>query len=114
MSVVGFSDEPGFRWWGPGLTTISVPNAEITTACGLWLIHQMKQGASAGAASPYGSVTPGKLVVRAARAASALIRSIDAHVTESPRARDNVRASDPLQSPISSSSIYDKIAANDT
>ncbi|MCK1279621.1 MULTISPECIES: LacI family DNA-binding transcriptional regulator [unclassified Bradyrhizobium] len=64
LSVVGFSDEPGFRWWGPGLTTISVPNAEITTACGLWLIHQMKQGASAGAASPYGSVTPGKLVVR--------------------------------------------------
>lgn len=63
LSLVGFSDEPGFRWWGPGLTTISVPNAEITTSCGLWLIHQMKHG-DGKAAGPYGSVTAGKLVVR--------------------------------------------------
>lgn len=62
LSVVGFSDEPGFRWWGPGLTTIAVPNAEITTSCGLWLIHQMKQGSIS--TTPYGSVTPGKLIIR--------------------------------------------------
>lgn len=67
LSVVGFSDEPGFRWWGPGLTTIAVPNAEITTSCGLWLIHQMKEGASASAA-PYGSVTRGSLIVRGSTA----------------------------------------------
>lgn len=67
LSVVGFSDEPGFRWWRPGLTTISVPNAEITTSCGLWLIHQMKQ-ATESASAPYGSVTPGKLVKRGSTA----------------------------------------------
>ena len=63
LSVVGFSDEPGFRWWGPGLTTISVPNAEITTSCGLWLIHQMKQK-NTGSDSRYSSTSPGKLVIR--------------------------------------------------
>lgn len=67
LSVVGFSDEPGFRWWGPGLTTIAVPNAEITTSCGLWLIHRMKQGGTASG-GPYGSVTPGKLIVRGSTA----------------------------------------------
>lgn len=63
FSVVGFGDEPGFRWWQPGLTTISVPNSEIATACGLWLLHQMKKG-SAASSAPFGSVTPGELVVR--------------------------------------------------
>ncbi len=63
LSVVGFSDEPGFRWWGAGLSTIAVPNAEITTSCGLWLIHQMKRKVAV-ADSHYGTTTQGKLIVR--------------------------------------------------
>ena len=62
LSVVGFGDEVGFRWWGPGLTTISLPVSELATACGLWFVHQIKQK-SVGAA-PYSSVSPPTLIVR--------------------------------------------------
>jgi LacI family transcriptional regulator, repressor for deo operon, udp, cdd, tsx, nupC, and nupG len=62
LSVVGFGDEVGFRWWGPGLTTISLPVSELATACGLWFVHQIKQK-SIGAA-PYSSVSPPTLIVR--------------------------------------------------
>jgi DNA-binding LacI/PurR family transcriptional regulator len=62
LSVVGFGDEIGFRWWGPGLTTVSLPVSELATACGLWFVHQMKQkSASTG---PYSSVSPPTLIVR--------------------------------------------------
>ncbi|HSW04482.1 LacI family DNA-binding transcriptional regulator [Aquabacterium sp.] len=43
LSVVGFGDEPGFRWWGSGLTTIGLPVSELATACGLWFLHQLRQ-----------------------------------------------------------------------
>ncbi|NDZ15690.1 LacI family transcriptional regulator [Variovorax sp. WS11] len=62
LSVVGFGDELGFRWWGPGLTTISLPVSELATACGLWFIHQLKQKSANPA--PYSSVSPPTLVVR--------------------------------------------------
>jgi len=64
LSVVGFGDEPGFRWWSPGLTTITVPNEQIATSCGLWLLHKMKKGKKSTAES-FGSTTPGQLVIRA-------------------------------------------------
>lgn len=62
LSVVGFGDEPGYHWWGPGLTTVTLPVSELATACGLWFVHQIKQN-SLGKA-PYNSISPPTLVVR--------------------------------------------------
>ncbi|RYF57268.1 MAG: LacI family transcriptional regulator [Comamonadaceae bacterium] len=62
MSIVGFGDEPGFRWWGPGLTTMALPVSELATACGLWFVHQLTQ--KPAQTGPYSSVSPAKLVVR--------------------------------------------------
>jgi DNA-binding LacI/PurR family transcriptional regulator len=69
LSVVGFGDEPGFSWWGPGLTTVSLPMHEIATACGVWLLHRLTTGNADGAqAAPYTSVSPGVLVERGSTA----------------------------------------------
>lgn len=62
LSVVGFSDEMAFRWWGPGLTTVALPVSELATACGLWFVHRIKQKTANTA--PYSSVSPPTLVVR--------------------------------------------------
>jgi LacI family transcriptional regulator len=62
LSVVGFGDEMAFRWWGPGLTTVSLPVSELATACGLWFVHQLKHGSTNGV--PYSSVSPPQLIVR--------------------------------------------------
>jgi DNA-binding LacI/PurR family transcriptional regulator len=62
LSVVGFGDELGFRWWGPGLTAVSLPVSELATACGLWFIHQLKQKSANTA--PYSSMSPPTLIVR--------------------------------------------------
>ena len=62
LSVVGFGDERGYRWWGPGLTAIGLPVAELATACGLWFLHQLKQGQAAWPA--YSALSPATLVVR--------------------------------------------------
>jgi DNA-binding LacI/PurR family transcriptional regulator len=43
LSIVGFGDEAGFRWWRGGLTTISLPVSEMATSCGLWFLHQLRQ-----------------------------------------------------------------------
>lgn len=69
LSVVGFGDEVGFSWWGPGLTTISLPMREIATACGVWLLHQLAANGAGGAQpAPYTSVSPGTLVERGSTA----------------------------------------------
>lgn len=62
LSVIGFGDERGYRWWGPGLTTIGLPVSELATACGLWFVHQLKQKLAAW--PPYSSVSPATLIVR--------------------------------------------------
>jgi len=67
LSIVGFGDEAGFRWWRQGLTTISLPVSELATACGLWFLHQLRQRP---AAMPrYRSVSSPTLVVRGSTAA---------------------------------------------
>lgn len=66
LSVVGFGDERGYKWWGPGLTTIGLPVSELATACGLWFVHQYKQKADVWPA--YGSVSPASLIMRASTA----------------------------------------------
>lgn len=43
LSVVGFGDEAGFRWWKGGLTTINLPVSDMATSCGLWFLHQLRQ-----------------------------------------------------------------------
>ena len=43
LSIVGFGDESAFRWWGAGLTSISLPVSELATSCGLWFLHQLRQ-----------------------------------------------------------------------
>ena len=62
LSVVGFGDEVGFSWWGPGLTTIGLPVHDLATACGLWFVHQIRQGESARA--PYSSIATSTLIMR--------------------------------------------------
>lgn len=62
LSVVGFGDEPGFRWWGPGLTTLAMPVSELATTCGLWFQHQLKSHAAER--GPYTSVSLAELIVR--------------------------------------------------
>jgi len=63
LSIVGFGDERGYKWWGPGLTTIGLPVSELATACGLWFVHQYKQKAAVWPA--YSSVSPAALIMRA-------------------------------------------------
>lgn len=41
MSVVGFGDEPGYAWWGPGLTTVSLPVTALATACADWVVRRL-------------------------------------------------------------------------
>ncbi|KAA0996095.1 LacI family transcriptional regulator [Paraburkholderia panacisoli] len=62
LSVVGFGDEMGFRWWGPGLTTVGLPVSDLATACGLWFVHHIKQHSFTSA--PYTSISPATLIVR--------------------------------------------------
>jgi DNA-binding LacI/PurR family transcriptional regulator len=62
LSIVGFGDEAGFRWWGAGLTSISLPVSELATSCGLWFLHQLRQRPAA--MPSYRSASSPTLVVR--------------------------------------------------
>ncbi|MBE4739073.1 LacI family DNA-binding transcriptional regulator [Streptomyces caniscabiei] len=66
LSVVGFGDEPGFSWWGRGLTTTGLPIEEMATGCALWLLRRLKT--EPGNDGPYASVSPGSLIVRGSTA----------------------------------------------
>lgn len=66
LSLVGFGDEPGFAWWGPGLTTMSLPVHEVATACSKWLVQRLRDG---GPSEPFSSSTAGHLKVRGSTAA---------------------------------------------
>lgn len=66
LSVVGFGDDPGFSWWGPGLTTIGLPIQEMATSCALWLLRRLKNEPEND--GPYTSVSPGSLVLRGSTA----------------------------------------------
>ena len=66
VSVVGFGDEAGWSWWGPGLTTISLPVQQLATACALWLLDRL--GNPAPEPAPFASTSPGALTVRGSTA----------------------------------------------
>jgi LacI family transcriptional regulator len=65
LSVVGFGDELGFRWWGPGLTTVGLPVFELATACGLWFVHKMRHSTGE---TPYRSISQASLIIRGSTA----------------------------------------------
>lgn len=66
LSVVGFGDQSGFSWWGPGLTTISLPIGDVATSCGLWFIRRLNNPPIGN--DPYESVSAGWLVRRGSTA----------------------------------------------
>jgi LacI family transcriptional regulator len=66
LSVVGFGDELGYRWWGRGLTTVRLPVSELATACGLWFVHQLQDKDRIN--GPYTSISPPDLIVRGSSA----------------------------------------------
>jgi DNA-binding LacI/PurR family transcriptional regulator len=66
LSVVGFGDQPGFSWWGPGLTTIGLPIQEMATGCALWLMRRLTTTPRNDGA--YTSVSPGSLITRGSTA----------------------------------------------
>jgi LacI family transcriptional regulator len=67
LSIVGFGDEAGFRWWRGGLTTISLPVSEMATSCGLWFLHQLRQ--KAASMPRYRSISAPSLLMRGSTAA---------------------------------------------
>lgn len=67
LSIVGFGDEIGFSWWGPGLTTIAPPADELAAACGMWLLRRLRTPGIAD--RPYSSVSSASLTVRGSTAA---------------------------------------------
>lgn len=69
ISIVGFGDEPGFSWWGPGLTTVALPIHELATACGMWLLHRLGSTGNGERSTPFASASPGSLVLRGSTAA---------------------------------------------
>lgn len=66
LSVVGFGDEPGFSWWGPGLTTMVLPVAEMATDCARWLIKRLAD--KSADQTPHSAVLPGSLILRGSTA----------------------------------------------
>ncbi|WP_433622162.1 LacI family DNA-binding transcriptional regulator [Nocardia sp. CA-120079] len=64
VSVVGFGDEAGWSWWGPGLTTIALPIRQLARTCALWLLDRLANPAAATALAPFSSISPGVLTVR--------------------------------------------------
>ena len=72
LSIIGFGDETGFSWWGPGLTTIHLPIKEIAASCGLWFVRRLSS--QPGDDGAYASVSPGTLIVRGSTAPPARVR----------------------------------------
>lgn len=68
LSVIGFGDQIAFGWWGPGLTTISLPIDDVAASCGLWFVRRLNNPPEAGAGKPYESVSLGSLVLRGSTA----------------------------------------------
>jgi LacI family transcriptional regulator len=67
LSVVGFGDELGYSWWGAGLTSVRLPVSELATNCGLWFLHQLRDGKNAS--PPYSSISQPELLIRGSTAA---------------------------------------------
>jgi LacI family transcriptional regulator len=67
LSVVGFGDEPGWSWWGPGLTTMALPVHRLASAAALRLLHRLTTFDDP-AGQPPDRIWPCPLVVRGSTA----------------------------------------------
>jgi DNA-binding LacI/PurR family transcriptional regulator len=67
VSVVGFGDEPGFSWWGPGLTTMGLPVSEMAAGCARSLLHRLATKSPDAADAPSAAL-PGTLIPRGSTA----------------------------------------------
>lgn len=67
LSVVGFGDEAGWSWWGPGLTTTALPLDRLAGAAALWLLHRLANPDDPDA-EPARRVWPCSLTVRGSTA----------------------------------------------
>ena len=68
LSVIGFGDQSAFGWWGPGLTTISLPISDVAASCGLWFVRRLNNPPEQNGGQPYESVSLGSLVLRGSTA----------------------------------------------
>lgn len=68
LSVVGFGDEPGFEWWGPGLTTVDLPISDLSTACGLWFLHHRLQNADTASYGAFTNLSAPSMLIRGSTA----------------------------------------------
>ena len=68
LSVIGFGDQSAFGWWGPGLTTISLPISDVAASCGLWFVRRLDNPPEKDGGQPYESVSTGSLVLRGSTA----------------------------------------------
>src|SRR6478609_8908959 len=68
LSVVGFGDQSAFGWWGPGLTTVSLPISDVAASCGLWFVRRLNNPPGGDGVKPYESVSTGSLVLRGSTA----------------------------------------------
>ncbi len=76
MSVVGFGDEAGWSWWGPGLTTTVLPTQRMASTAALWLLRHLTTPdtpdvSGVSAEEPSTRVWPCTLVVRGSAAPAA-------------------------------------------
>lgn len=69
LSVVGFGDEPGFTWWGPGLTTMELPVHDLASACGSWLLHHLNSDNGREWKTTLSTASRGRLLTRGSTAA---------------------------------------------
>lgn len=67
LSVVGFGDETGWSWWGPGLTTMALPVHRLASAAALRLFHRLTSGDDA-ASEPADRIWPCPLIIRGSTA----------------------------------------------
>ena len=67
LSVVGFGDEAGWSWWGPGLTTLALPVQRLASAAALRLLHRLTN-LDDPAGQPPDRIWPCPLVVRGSTA----------------------------------------------
>lgn len=64
MSIIGFGDPDWFRLWGPGLTTIQLPIAQLAEACAQHLLRQIKEDVDRGDDNGFQMVLDTNLLLR--------------------------------------------------
>ncbi len=75
LSFVGFSDTPGQRWWGDGLTTIGLPVEDIATAAMDCLLRRAERRRDAPPEQPMHVMHRPVLIQRGSTAAPPRLKS---------------------------------------